>query len=232
MSNKANLLYRTTLTITMTVLVLASPFVHAHGQQAAPVTNSPSMGQTEFYFPAGAIGGWAGLFAGFLERSGEPSLVASKDSALLTYRAESLNSDGQMLAARLVVNADDSGSVFLTEDSVPRHVLRKIQRGVSAADVRGLLQKIEKSGFWSMPSTESEQSGGPAKHYTVDGSIRVFEGNRHGAYHVALRRVGSDYTAFDDMLDFMLGDLAGVKNIDIRPRREPGAPSFAAGRSE
>jgi hypothetical protein len=206
------------LAVTAALCTAAFLFARAISQQSASRTPPPST-ERGAYFPAGLFDGFAFYISDFLARVGEPSLLtAEQDSSALSYRFNSMSFvPERMLAVRLSLNPDGSARIFATEESGTPRVVHRTQKSASVANVHKFLRRVEKADFWSMLPIEPDRPDAPRRVYKMDASIWVFEGVRNGNYHVVLRRA-PESSAFTQMVDFLIEDLAKLDESAIPPR--------------
>jgi hypothetical protein len=157
--------------------------VYAQSSLNFPVDDKPR------YFPVGVFSGdkanddfrdrW---YANQLRALKEPSLSTNASAGAETiYRFTWLRSFHHPVAVRITVHANGTGT--LTSKMAdgaggygPGKLIANSTRDVGPNEVQRVLALIDATGFWKMPA-ENETGG-------LDGAQWIFEGNRHGSYHV------------------------------------------------
>jgi hypothetical protein len=92
----------------------------------------------------------------------------------------------------------------------PGRLAGEAERELSRAETKQLARRLNKAGFWDMPS--SEHSAG------LDGSQAVLEGTRAGRYHV-VDRWSPHGTPYAVLVEFLLGLAHGVgESASDRPK--------------
>jgi hypothetical protein len=180
---------------------LLFPRASAHQQDPQAPAASPT--KTVAYFPPGTIS--ANLFSEYLSYFGEPSLfAASQDPSAHSYRLDWLSGQhGYVLTARIVMKSEGGAEVIAVEQFPKSAVPHRTQNSISAAETKKFCELVDKADFWTMP-VEAEED---RKIYKFDASPWVFEGVRHGSYHIVVR-LSPRPSPFTDMVHFLTKDIA------------------------
>jgi len=147
----------------------------------------------EQYLPPG-VRGDASLLPVVLCSLEEPSLLdsAAQDANLVSFRVSYFAPvPTHKVAVRLVVNADGSGQVTSAVSSGTTTGVKRTRGNVSKAEVDGLVQLMEKVGFWSMASIDSPEpktDKAGRKMIEFDGAWWMLEGVKKGSFHYVFRR--------------------------------------------
>jgi hypothetical protein len=205
MSKSPHKLPRLLCAFTLCTTALLFPRANAHQQDPQAPASSPT--KTVVYFPPGTIS--AKFFSEYLSYFGEPSLFdASQDSSAHTYRLDWLSSQhGYVLTVRIVLKSEGGAEVIAVEQSPKLSIPRRTRISISAEDTKKFCELVEKADFWTMAAEAEEDR----RLYKFDASPWVFEGVRHGSYHVVLR-LSPRPSAFTDMVRFLARDLAKLSD--------------------
>jgi len=181
--------------------------------------------KTQIYFPESALEGLHQFISAYLDHFSEPSLfTATSDPNFTSYRFEFMSAQtGRVNTIRLSFNPDGTGTVTAVEESGTPPALHRTQTTVSPTIINRFMQRLEKSKFWSMPSTEPVCPDSGRKVIKLDASTWIFEGVHNGHYHVVLRRA-PESSPFTEMVLFLVRDVANLS--------EPNVPRVSAPKSE
>ena len=194
------------LTLCTTALLFVCATAHPQDPQAP--ASSPS--KIVAYFPPGTISGQ--FFSEYLSYFGEPSLfAASQDPSVHSYRLDWLSSQrGYVLTARIVLKSEGGAEVIAVEQSPKSGMPHRTQNSISAADTKKFCELVDRAHFWTMP-VEAEED---RRIYKFAPSPWVFEGVRHGSYHVVLR-LSPRPSPFTDIVRFLTKDLAKLDDSAV-----------------
>jgi hypothetical protein len=162
------------------------------GYQRGAVQDSPqSTFNTRHYFPPELTS--TPVFSVILPHLGEPSLFeAAKDANVVSLRASYFSPvPTREMAVRLIVNADGSGQITAAVSRGTESGVKSTQNDVSRAEVKKLLQLLDKVEFWSISSTEGDERKTDAAGrtaYVMDGSHWMVEGVHKGLFHYVHRQ--------------------------------------------
>lgn len=193
-------------------LVVTAAAVLLLGLDSGPAIYHQTQPAPDRYFPAGTINDTR-LFADFLNRTGEPSLVeiARNNPKAVCYRLDWIGVTSlRILTIRLCLDPDGTSRITSIKASVPRWTeFDKIEATVPVDATKRFLKMVGDADFWTMPPREPPPPPGPdgRRSYTMDGEVWVFEGARSGSYHVVFR--DSPHAGrFTEMVHFLAKDLA------------------------
>lgn len=127
------------------------------------------------------------------------------------YRFTWLRTFHKPLSFRLVVLADGTGVLYTKgADGAggfdPGKIVLNEERKVDLQTVRAIQGKIDQIQFWALPTYERGSMG-------LDGAQWIFEGRRHGAYHIVDRSSPPSGAYRETMLELMR--LSGVEVGEI-----------------
>lgn len=189
-------------------------------QQSATPGRSVADATTSKYFPQTSVHNLMPYMDEFLNSTDEPSLLTqAQDPTAVSYRFVALLVSGLcMRVIRFSLHPDGTATLvtFLgpfPKDPGAKVKADKVERSVSAQDAAKFLELVDGAGFWTMPTVKPPDPT-PARYYTLDGAMWLFEGCRSGAYHVVYRG-NPNASPFTDMVHFLGKDLAGLDEREI-----------------
>ena len=204
------------LATTVAILAMTHSVARSNPQQKPAQTVAPEGRRT--YFPKGTTNRFADFYSGYLASIGEPSLLAaSQDPTTVAYRLVCMYCQRpDILVIRLSLKPEWNAAITTTTATSDIHgkvtVKDRTERTTSARELDGFFRLVEKAAFWSMPSSQEDNSGLPK--YDAALSQWVFEGARNGTYHVVFRE-GPEQSPFTDMVRFLAKDLAKLDGAAV-----------------
>ena len=162
------------------------------------------------FFPSGIFGrtdsGLPGWYSGYLRAMGEIPLRDSLNTdRIKAFRLLVLPAHRPPSVIRLMVKGDGSADFVVKQGQSylhPEKVVFEKSEALSDFQVRTVLQKMERAGYWSMPTNDPITSvvvmGG------VDWLIEAFDGDR---YQLVVRK-SPEPGPFSELLRFLFCDLA------------------------
>jgi hypothetical protein len=194
---------RTSARATCTLLVVSITLFPL--QSKIPPQPSPPDTKQK-YFPPGVFATSSRLddsdgyrYAECLNAMGEPSLLqASRDPELEIYRFLWLRTFDHPMTIRVHIRPNGLNELSAVELSGQAgYDLGKISKRssfkISETQLREFSEHLEKSHFWSLPTTEEHPN-----QVHLDGAEWILEGVKDGKYHVVVRwspETGNDYRA-------------------------------------
>jgi hypothetical protein len=199
------------LATTAAILATTHSVAHSNPQQKPPQNEAAPPKTSHSYFPKDTRDRFADFYSTYLASIGEPSLLAaSQDPTTVAYRLVCMYCQRpDILVIRLSLKPEWNAAITTTTAASDIHgkvtVKDRKERTTSARELDGFFTLVEKAAFWSMPSSQQDNSGLPK--YDAALSQWVFEGARNGTYHVVFRE-GPEPSPFTDMVCFLARDLA------------------------
>lgn len=209
------------LSIALAVRADSHPQQDVTAKTVAPASSSGA------YFPRGTTDPFADFYSAYLAYVGEPSFLA-QDANATSYRLMCIDCQTpNLLVLRISVKSNGTAavsSILATLDASGKPTVGdRAQYAANAADVNHFLRCVEKAAFWSMPTSDRENS----KTAKMDAAASrwVFEGASKGNYHVVFRE-GPEEGPFTEMGRFLAKDLAKLSDAAV-PRASPPQPPIA-----
>ncbi len=205
----------------MALCITVQAVAHCNSHQSSSNGVRSPEGRPD-YFPNGVHDRYLAFYSSFLSSIGEPSLFAAQHTSAVSYRLICMFCQRpSLIVVRLDLKPDGSATITTTLATIDTSSRVKLgdrtHHTVGAKEVNQYLAFVEKSDFWSMASTKeppSEKVPYILPTYDAGLSQWVFEGVRHGAYHVVFRE-GPQPSRFTDMVRMLAKDLANLDDASV-----------------